>query len=419
MEEQQESPAPGVASIDSIAPKKESSLKALVETFQAGENVIPARLMHFLLDHVECLAKLEEALECPTMKDLNRWQADWAKTVACNDAIERGLKDAGVALMKHITAITSEKLRAESKKKRDADEAALKENAAKLQQNVEKIKRAKEQAAHEILALFQVQIEVRQPFTLVAAKVWEPGSLSVSEPALLAPGDDITTCLAERVLGKRLAQFGSTYKKKQGFDSSGKVIEKLEKGAGLEQAQAFFLDLVKGFSTSTLLDVSSVAKHFSQSNWLFGYRGGYNTVATTPNSCAMMMALVVGKTEHFFFEASSTVKALQALNLPKSNITEMTKSLGDLNAAGLRSLLDKGAHVKCCMQTSEEVVYCPTGYIHVFRSLDGPVTYGMRKSFFFQGDEQGQSGYIMLRELQAAAKADVSKMEQIEGLFST
>ena len=113
------------------------------------------------------------------------------------------------------------------------------------------------------------------------------------------------------------------------------------------------------------------------------------------------------------------MKALQALKLPKSNITEMTKSLGDLNAAGLRSLLDTGAHVKCCMQTSEEVVYCPTGYVHAFRSLDGPMNYGMRKSFFHQGDEHGQNGYIMLRELQAAAKADVSKMEHIEGLFST
>ena len=71
----------------------------------------------------------------------------------------------------------------------------------------------------------------------------------------------------------------------------------------------------------------SVSKQFKDSYWLFGLRSTFHSVATTPNSCAMIMVLAVGQLEHFFFEAVSTTKALQEMGLPKTNITEVASSL--------------------------------------------------------------------------------------------
>ena len=405
------------AQAPAAAAKSEHTLVSVIQGLSPEEHDINVKYMPFLLDHRPAVLKIDSVLECTTNGEPNAWQIGWNKTSLLNDQIEKSLKDALASLTKHIAALASAATRIETRKRKEADEKAVKEQANKLQKSAEAIKKAKEQAASDIPALFLIEMDARRGVACEKQEARGKGSLNTTEPHMLTAGERVTEWLVEKTVGKKLASWGAGYKKKPTFDATGKSQERLERGQGLELTQAFFGQVLQELTLSATLDISSVSKQFSSSYWLFGLRSTFHSVATTPNSCAMIMVLAVGQLEHFFFEAVSTTKALQEMGLPKTNITEVASSLQGLKTDAFMDLLVKKAAVKWCLQSAEEMVYIPTGWLHAYRVAGGPVTHGVRKSFFLKSDPKGEASYVLLKELQSQAGTDVSKMDQIEALF--
>lgn len=408
-----------LASVQLVQVKDEANvLKHIFAGLRADEHNINLKLKMFFMDCTACEQSLEVALSLTSLADLNSFKTSWAKMAVCNADLEKGLKEATKSLSKHIEVIQNAATRAESKKRKLVDDTAIKEQQEKLQKTAKAIKEAKEQAAQQVPNLFAtIKQETR---TACAASVYDTppdNTVSVSHPALIQRRGLVTDFLIERPLATMLTAFATSYKSKKGFDTEGKVQERLENGSGREQTQVFFDLMLKLFDKPSQLNVSSVAKSFTLLNFAFGYSSKHWSLAPTPNSCSMLMVLAAGSIEHFFFHLSSCVKACKAIGLKASNMEEVITSLDTLNLTTFDDMLKSGAVIMSCTQNPEDIVYVPMGWMHAQRVARGPVIYGVRKSVFFTDDKSGQMGYVLGKELLANSGRDVTKMEQIEKLF--
>ena len=166
---------------------KVEGLQDMVRGMSAVYHCFNVRLLNWVLDFSECESKLEECLMVTTEANLEIFKAYWTKVSACNDALEKNIKDAGTSLSKHILSVASAHQRSEVKRRRQQDEAAVKESTAKLQKGVDAIQKAKEQAALKIGTFFEhVDDEAKHDAcSKLQASDALLGSLDIALPALL------------------------------------------------------------------------------------------------------------------------------------------------------------------------------------------------------------------------------------------
>eukprot|EP00969_Alexandrium_andersonii_P006100 265116-Alexandrium_andersonii.AAC.1 len=74
----------------------------------------------------------------------------------CINGLEKGLRDASNALSKHITGIANAAIRADAKKRKREDEAAVAEQQDRLKKSVKALQEAKDQAASKLPSFFTV-----------------------------------------------------------------------------------------------------------------------------------------------------------------------------------------------------------------------------------------------------------------------
>lgn len=152
------------------------------------------------------------------------------------------------------------------------------------------------------------------------------------------------------------------------------------------------LVLMKSFQPLGMADVTEMkgGKGFEKVLWMFGFLDNMKSCAFLPQCAAMVRMMQAGSMEIYMVAASclETAKLLigrggALVSDPKhADLTKIRDAFMSMNKDQMKCAISSGALIFFARLEPGQVIYIPQGFLVLEAVVQGPLAFGVRKSFF-------------------------------------
>ncbi|CAK0828044.1 unnamed protein product [Prorocentrum cordatum] len=409
----------GLCAHDSdVAPIKPLSFAHIFSGVADADHSVPEKQKRWLISQPALREGVGKFLGLTSGKDVGVMQIKWKKRMTALRSLLGACKDAHSALTKRAQAQLAARTRKEQARKRSEEQEHMQQLQDDVKKQAAEIANRREAGLRETMPLFSKMDPAMLPETTLIPRVAvESAIFNVDQPLLLTL-PDTARFLTIKSAAKAAGAWSANYKKEDAFNESGKASALLKDVAKLH-SNAFFSTFPDScFDSPEMMDLSTVSKTFEGQVHFFGHAPGYNAASVTPNASPCAKLLAAGEVDRYTFSIFEFVSAWETIHKP-----EKMKSMDHLythvkNMSQETSEETTGAKpnfLRRCTQTSNQMLWIPTSYVHRERAR-GTVVAGIRNSFFPNSPARAAS-YQLAADLISRSGTDTKTMAEILGLM--
>ena len=182
--------------------------------------------------------------------------------------------------------------------------------------------------------------------------------------------------MADKEISSIMTAYASNHKKQQDFKESQRTQTPLVKG---KKANA---DLFKVLTPQDCVDVTEMpgGSSFMKATWLWGFGVDMEKTVLLPQCAAMIRFVFAGTIEVFGMPITDALRhATPDPEVPRGK--GLLTTFPTWTTAEVKTLLESGNPVHYAKVESGTALYVPQGWILLEVAKEGPLVFGMRKSF--------------------------------------
>jgi hypothetical protein len=342
----------------------------------------------------------------------------WSKMIAAAASFMKGCKDSATSLRSHVAALEKEKIKTAEKQKAMVEAEALKKEKIEQKQRANAIKE-QAKASTSLPAIFDYLRQLSQKpdkGNLQPMQSKARADLNKDDflkPFIVTSGDSIATWSNNGQMQGVVAKWATQYKKDEDFITKKTKSAPFELGAGLEQTEAMFADILEPVK-DIVMNLAKISKGWQSTSWAFGHHLDFHCSACAPNSSAIFRYQSMGDTTYFAFDlANVNTSTLDSMSKFKHALAQV----GLQTHADLNPLLQRDLNIHFGTISKGQVVYIPAGYFIIEHVAKGPLCFGARKSFFINLPSHKDS-YQKAKTMFEADGRAIERMDQILSEFA-
>ena len=317
---------------------------------------------------------LPELLDLEGESEVADWKKEFDKALAAGRLLATGITKADGAVKLHINNKRGKITRDDRKAKTELEKAQLQDTRTRSKAIAKKIAAPKEAA---VLPLTQVSF---LSFTPVTRFTGEAKPEATSDPIIFTNTVFLDTWLGSDTVQSDMASFGGVYKKELDDGRMQKQITK-EKLANVTKV------LFEHVKPEGHEDVSSISvgKSFERSMFFFGWEVAMHHCAFLPQCATMLRMMFAGAVDVYMIHVEDLEKAdLCEFNNgeAKAPLSEIRTKFAEMKSDDVEKALEKGAKIFYTRLQAGALLLIPQGMLVLESAHQGPLLFGIRKSFF-------------------------------------
>ena len=379
------------------------------ELFQQDPRKLPLKNPEDLLTFAQMDKLLQSVLEIEEVSELEAFKGKWDKAMSAGKALLSGITKGDAAVKQHIANKRTKQQRELFKAKTDQEKKQLSEANQQAKAAADKLK------AKPDTADIPITKKAFEGFTTVeVATQVVADSVSDGEPVLYKDCAGLASWAALDCVQTEMAHFGGTYKKATDLETTGRTQKPMTKKDTRDKTHEMLLPFVPK-NTQPINDVSG-GKNFEKSLWLYGFTEDMRFCGLTPQCASMVRVLYAGCMEFYMI----SVADLQKANLLKDNDTSKTsveflrQGFMNMNLSTLQELKDQDVKVYYTKLEPHQALYVPQAYLVLELSAQGPLIFGVRKSFMEGGsDSAAVERFATAGQILAASGNNIDRHNEV------
>ena len=221
--------------------------------------------------------------------------------------------------------------------------------------------------------------------------------------------------IADEVVAKNMALFGTKHKSEESYQSKQRVINPIKTKLGKEETEDFFQKAFEEMACEILNVEKFVPASWKTTSFQLGYSDSYTVAGPVTSSAAMLRALCFGSVVTLLVSTSAATEAFGKMGIVIDKLQRLIDELLALTVPKLKTMQKEGLTIYGVNQGMGSTLFVPAGWMMLeFVPNDQVITDGVRKSFYPFVFETGAKDNVgALVQLMKAGGQNTQKLEAI------
>ena len=182
-----------------------------------------------------------------------------------------------------------------------------------------------------------------------------PGDWDMAKPLVIQVSAAFGAFSSNANVVQVMTNYGSRYKKANGFDEEQKTSQVLMAKQGKEEAERFYSEVIKA-KKDFIIDISACSRTWMTTSWLFGHAPSQCGAGLSANSAALLRVLMFGSMEVYTAPVADLVAALKSIGKPTPKVSDLEATILTLCPKDFDELI-KLVNFFYATLTKEQILY--------------------------------------------------------------